>query len=186
MVLKTFESILEETPEPFQLPEKLEFIPEDYFKRLDEDVIFQVNINCEYDPVSLRFSGFILYLAKVELTWVLDGISQMKEERISGVWFQPLLVQIFFYCNTSQKCPWSLLDRSQVLCKYGSPSNLFAGLHTGLKVPPMEEVHCLWNPESSQSYVYSVEFEAGVCEFLNVSVKHTDRLKNKVKIIHHQ
>jgi hypothetical protein len=182
MVLKTFESILEETPEPFQLPEKLEFIPEDYFKRLDEDVIFQVNFNDKYDPVksSFRWVPFVSGEGRINMS---SGWNITDEGR-KNKWGLISTTPGSYFTVALAKNAHSLY--LTVLKSYVNMGVLQISLHnctTGLMVPPMEEVDCLWNPESSQSYVYSMKFEAGACEFLNISVKHTDRLKNKVKIM---
>jgi hypothetical protein len=130
MKTKTFENILEETPQPFELPKNLQFIPEPYYKCLDEQAIFQVNFN---DKFKLGFD---------------DGTYPLPfaygQERIYGA---SITMPHTFYLTFLKSC--ENVGIAQISLEDCKPGYNFT----------IQEVNCLWKPRSSQSFVFSMDFE---------------------------
>jgi hypothetical protein len=185
MIMKTFERILDETPERFVLPENLQFIPETYYRRLDEVSIFQVNFN---DRFTLGYKhiedrDFPLPHASGEgkIGWTPEWV--ITDEGWKNKWGLVSTVPGSFV--TVQLPPNAHNLYLTVLKTYeniGIAEIFLEDCAPGFNFAT-QEVDCLWGSRSSQSFVFVMDFEMNACQLLKISVKNTTRSINKIKLI---
>jgi hypothetical protein len=182
MIMKTFENILQEIPEPFQVPEEFQFIPELYYKRMEEDTIFQVNFNDQFvlgTDVDNVFSDTISGKGMVNFTkhWnITDEGRKNKWGLLSTTPGSYVTIQI---PRDSHVVYLTLLKSYE---KMGSVKLMFENCTTGHQFSD-QIIDCLWEPKASQNYIFSTEFESNACSRLKIAVQETTRLANKVKLI---
>jgi hypothetical protein len=179
MVMKTFESILSEDPEPFPMPDKLEFIPEEYYKRMEEELIFQVNFNNKFVFGHDENTRYVSGEGRIKMTpeWsITDEGRKNKFGLLSttpGSYFTfsiPSNAHNLYLTVLKSYEHMGILQVSLQNCKEGYTFET-------------QEIDCLWSSHASQNSVFSMEFEANSCELMKFTVKESGRAENKVKII---
>jgi hypothetical protein len=179
MILQTFESILKEEPEIFAIPSELQFIPEAYYKRLDEDSIYQVDFLAGFRLGSPQDEDRLSAKGKMSMSreWKLtnEGRSN-KWGLVSNVPGSIVMVQL----PTDAHSLYLTVLKSYE--NVGIAQITLENCTNSFELQP-QELDCLWSSRSSQNYVFSMEFNRGACSLLKITVKDTNRPLNKIKLI---
>jgi hypothetical protein len=180
MILMTFENILNDSTDVFEVPSELRFIPELYYKRLEEDTIFQVNFNERFffgqpnDDALFSGKGRINFTSEWKLT---DEGRRDKWGLLSTSPGSVVTVQIPEAAHTLYLTLLKSYENMGVV--QVSLENCTASEST----PKPQEVDCQWQERSSQNYIFSMDFNKSICEVLKISVIPTDRPISKIKLV---
>jgi hypothetical protein len=174
MILKRFEEILVETPLHFPIPKPFGFIPANFYKRLDQEELFQVNFDERFDiDLAKANQG----LVNVTGDWILTDEGRRKWGLVSTTPGASISVQIPLTARTL------FLTLLKSFENVGIVHVIFEDCRRNHDLPPPEIVDCLWETQSSQNSVFVMDFKSNLCTRVNITVAASKRKMNKVKLV---
>jgi hypothetical protein len=179
MIVKTFQHILTEKPEPFQLPSELLFVPEVYYKRMEEGALFQVNFNDLFTvgPPPNRDTPSYGGIVSMTEEWMLTDEGRRNKwglvSTTPGSYVTVLIPENAHSLYLTVLKSYENMGVAEI-----SLENCTQDYHL---IP--QKLDCLWEPRASQNYVFSMDFNPNNCTVLKITVEPTDRQVNKIKLI---